>query len=68
MSKDDLSMETRYFVKFIGDKHVTIAKAATQNETEILRRNQYEETTENFYQWLSQNTRRIEEAKPSPSR
>jgi hypothetical protein len=51
-------METRYFVKFIGEKHVTIAKAKSPNEVETLRRNHYEETTHTFYSWVYQNTQK----------
>lgn len=39
-------METRYFLKFIGTKNVTLAVARSHNEATILRRNQYEETTQ----------------------
>lgn len=52
-------METRYFVKFIGDKHVTVAIAQTPADAEILLANQYEETTEAFYNWVRSNTRKI---------
>jgi hypothetical protein len=52
-------METRYFVKFIGDKNVTLAVAYKPAEVEMLRRNHYEETTQSFYQWVQQHTHRI---------
>lgn len=49
-------MGTRYFVKFIGDKHVTVALAHNTEEAQTLIRNQFEETTENFYRWVQANT------------
>ncbi len=49
-------METRYFVKFVGEKHVTVAKARNTQDVETLLRNQYEETTEIFYNWVRENT------------
>lgn len=52
-------MQTRYFVKFIGDKHVTVAKAQNPYQAEILLNNQYEETTLAFYTWVQQNTRQV---------
>lgn len=52
-------METRYFVKFIGDKNVTLAIAYSQDEATTLKRNQFEETTENFYKWVQSQTQRI---------
>ncbi|MEM6282731.1 MAG: hypothetical protein AAF787_11100 [Chloroflexota bacterium] len=52
-------METRYFVKFIGDKHVTIAKAHNVAEAAVLIDNQYEETTEFFYNWVRQQTAQV---------
>lgn len=52
-------METRYFVKFIGDKNVTLAVARSRAEARILTDNQYEETTKSFYEWLRSQTRKI---------
>ena len=52
-------METRYFVKFVGEKHVTVAKARTAQEVETLLTNQYEETTESFFNWIRDNTTQI---------
>ncbi len=50
-------MTTKYFVKFIGDKNVTLAKAHNRHQENILRRNNYEQTTEQFYQWVRSHTR-----------
>ncbi|MEM9952608.1 MAG: hypothetical protein AAF846_13465 [Chloroflexota bacterium] len=52
-------METRYFVKFIGDKHVTLAVASNTQEAETLKHNKFEETTQHFYQWVQSQTRKI---------
>ncbi len=52
-------METRYFVKFIGDKHVTLAVARSVNEAQVLIRNQFEETTAEFYSWVQSQTCKI---------
>lgn len=52
-------METRYFVKFIGDKHVTIATAHNESEADTLVVNQFEETTETFFEWVKSQTQRI---------
>jgi len=52
-------METRYFVKFIGDKHVTLAKAQTRAQAETLKSNQFEETTAQFYRWVQAQTNRV---------
>ena len=49
-------METRYFVKFVGDTFVTVAKAHSDTEAETLLDNQYEETTEEFFDWVRSNT------------
>jgi len=54
---------TQYFVKFISDKNVTIAKAETETDAKILMQNQYEPTTPEFYQWVIENTTRIDQAK-----
>ena len=51
-------METRYFVKFIGDTFVTVAKAQDAAEAQTLIDNQYEETTDDFYDWVRSITRR----------
>lgn len=53
--------DTRYFVKFIGDKNVSLAKAHTEQEAELLRRNQYESASESFYNWVRQNTRPVDQ-------
>jgi len=53
------TMETRYFVKFIGDKHVTVAIAHNVNEAQTLIRNQFEETTQTFYHWVRSHTSKI---------
>ncbi len=52
-------MDTRYFVKFIGDKHVTVALAKTASEAKALQNNQFEETTAEFYNWVREKTRKI---------
>lgn len=52
-------METRYFVKFIGDKNVTLALAHTESEAEILVNNQFEETTAEFYEWVRSQTSEV---------
>lgn len=52
-------METRYFVKFIGDQYVTLAVAHNDNEAAILLDNQFEPTTEEFYRWLQAQTKQI---------
>ncbi|MCL4246794.1 MAG: hypothetical protein KJ065_01445 [Anaerolineae bacterium] len=52
-------METRYFVKFIGDQYVTLAVAHDDNESAILLDNQFEPTTEEFYRWLQAQTKQI---------
>lgn len=52
-------METRYFLKFIGDKHVTLAVAHTNNEAELLIHNQFEETTAEFYAWVRSQTTKL---------
>lgn len=52
-------MNTRYFVKFIGDKNVTVAVARSENDAETLLANNYEETTADFYNWVQSNTRKI---------
>lgn len=52
-------METRYFVKFVGDKNVTLAVAHTNNEVIVLKNNQFEETTPEFYQWVRSQTRKV---------
>lgn len=52
-------METRYFVKFVGDKNVTVAVAKSSEEANILKQNQYEETTREFYNWVLSNTSKI---------
>lgn len=52
-------MDTRYFVKFIGDKHVTLAVARSNSEAETLIRNQFEETTPEFYRWVQAQTKQI---------
>ncbi len=49
-------MGTKYFVKFIGDKHVTVAVARNEEEAQTLSRNHFEETTETFYNWVRSNT------------
>lgn len=49
-------MQTKYFVKFIGDKNVTLAKAHDSHEEEVLVDNNYEETTQQFYNWLRSQT------------
>ncbi|MCI0712636.1 MAG: hypothetical protein L0154_20945 [Chloroflexi bacterium] len=53
-------MDIQYFVKFIGDKHVTVAKAYNENEAKVLRTNQYEKTTPQFYEWVRSKTNLIE--------
>ncbi len=53
-------METQYYVKFIGMKHVVVAKAQNSAETRILQQNQYEKCTRDFYEWVCSNTRLIE--------
>jgi hypothetical protein len=53
------TMDTRYFVKFIGDKHVTLAVARSNSEAETLIRNQFEETTPEFYRWVQAQTKQI---------
>jgi hypothetical protein len=50
-------MDVQYFVKFIGDRYVTVAKARSSSEADTLRRNQYEPTTPEFYHWVRDNTR-----------
>ena len=52
-------MDTRYFVKFIGDKHVTLAVANSNNEAETLIRNQFEETTPEFYSWVQSHPQKL---------
>ncbi len=52
-------METRYFVKFVGDKHVTLAVARNRTEASMLKSNQFEETTQTFYQWVQSKTQQI---------
>lgn len=52
-------MESRYFVKFIGDKHVTVAIANSSEEANTLKHNQFEETTQSFYQWVQNQTRKV---------
>lgn len=54
-------MTTKYFLKFIGDKNVTLAKAHDHEQEQILRRNNYEETTEEFYQWIWAETQPVKE-------
>lgn len=49
-------METRYFVKFIGDKNVTLAVARNQNEAAVLQQNQFEETSQSFFSWVQAKT------------
>lgn len=49
-------METQYFVKFIGDKNVALARAHNAHEAEVLRRNQYDACSRDFYQWVISNT------------
>lgn len=52
-------MVIRYFVKFIGTMNVTLALAHDEIEATILKRNQFEETTEAFYTWLQSQTQKI---------
>ena len=53
-------MQIRYFVKFIGDKFVTLAKAHDDAEASTLIHNQYEETTESFYNWVRTQTAQLQ--------
>jgi hypothetical protein len=53
----------QYFVKFIGDQHVALAKAHTDEEVEILLLNHYEATTEDFYDWVLQQTQPLNTVK-----
>ena len=52
-------INVQYFVKFIGDRHVTVAKAYSEYEADVLRRNQYEPTTPEFYEWVRRTTRPV---------
>lgn len=52
-------MEMRYFIKFIGDKNVTLAVAHNNNEATVLKNNQFEETTAEFYQWVRAQTQKV---------
>ncbi|MCC6617093.1 MAG: hypothetical protein IT320_26710 [Anaerolineae bacterium] len=52
-------METRYFVKFIGEQFVTLAVAHNDKEAATLLANQFEPTTEEFYHWLQEQTKQI---------
>jgi hypothetical protein len=54
-------MTIKYFVKFIGDRNVTLAKARDHEQEQILRHNNYEETTEEFYQWVRSETQPVKE-------
>ena len=47
---------TRYSIKFIGDRNVTLAGAYNECAVETLKTNQFEETTENFYKWAQLQT------------
>ena len=52
-------METRYFVKFIGEQYVTLAVAHSDEEAAVLLANQFEPTTEEFYHWLQEQTAQV---------
>lgn len=52
-------MATQFFVKYIGDRYVTVAKAKTEQEAHILHSNDYQTCSESFYKWVIENTRKL---------
>ena len=58
-------MATRYFVRFFGSRHLTLAKAKKFKEVKTLLRNEFHEIDEKSYKQLQEATRLVEK---SPTR